>query len=66
MSEWISVDDEMPRANINVLVTDGKSVGLSACRETRKEGKGFRVIHSGNDWECMADITHWMPLPEVP
>lgn len=65
MSEWISVEDRLPKNNRNisghdvavVLVSDGDNVISSVFAE------GFGWI----DFPDMkGDITHWQPLPEPP
>jgi|ADGO01.1.fsa_nt_gi Protein of unknown function (DUF551). len=62
MSEWISVEDELPEEYADVLVTDGEDVGL-----------GFYVRDGDYDalWtypgNCVRGLeTHWQPLPEPP
>jgi hypothetical protein len=71
MSEWISVKDRLPLSptgtsekvyeTVDVLVTDGKYV----CSAEFQAGRTWA------DW-CKyddipgCDVTHWMPLPELP
>jgi hypothetical protein len=65
--QWISVKHRLPEVGVGVLITDGHVV---ACGEYRGRnlywsGHGFR----GYEWEFDFDdddITHWMPLPELP
>lgn len=61
MSEWISVDDELPLAYRSVLVgwKDG-SIEIMFI-ETRLDG-------SDPKWSkrYSSDPTHWQPLPEPP
>ncbi|MEH6451313.1 MAG: DUF551 domain-containing protein [Oleispira sp.] len=79
MSEWISVDDEMPKARQEVLVfckwdnspliafhdkyywtekCDNLEVIGDACATTEIHWVGAKDIG--------CEITHWMPLPELP
>ncbi len=66
---WISVEDKnrLPPSLEDVLFTDGRNVF-----------KGYRIQTSADDWEIpwhywhsvtentIEDVTHWMPLPELP
>lgn len=54
MSEWISVEDELPEINDYYLVA-GEDIDSEICR--------FLI---GLGWQDDFDITHWMPLPEPP
>ncbi|ELY6345176.1 DUF551 domain-containing protein [Cronobacter muytjensii] len=66
MSEWIKCSDQMPPVNTDVMVTDGKTVGMAACRQSRHSEKHFPVIHSGSDWSTIGEVTHWAELPKPP
>jgi hypothetical protein len=58
-SEWISVDERLPKELTHVIVCDEDgTVGEAFCY---KEGR-FEWIDS----EEIAFVTHWMPLPEPP
>ena len=70
MSEWISTRDRLPeiseRSPINpssqrVLVTDGKNIQVGVRWRCGKEEYFLPDFREDFD-----DITHWMPLPEVP
>lgn len=66
MTEWISVNDSMPKVGEKVL-TYCKAVGGVA-------GNGYIKVNyismHTRSWECSVlygyEITHWMPLPEPP
>jgi hypothetical protein len=61
MSDWISVDDELPKANTEVLVASESvpvGLGLYLGHETFSHNR-FPVL---GQFVC----THWMPLPEPP
>jgi hypothetical protein len=65
MSEWISVKDEMPKEDVNVLVTDGSCWCSVWCL--------YSSAYAGDCWEDdygywqdLDDVTHWMQLPEPP
>ena len=59
VQEWISVDDELPEDQEEVLVCTRSKNGI------RNIDKGYmafdRFIHRG-----YAEVTHWMPLPNPP
>tara|TARA_R110002051_G_scaffold5421_1_gene28054 strand:+ start:234 stop:515 length:282 start_codon:yes stop_codon:yes gene_type:complete len=71
MSNWISVEDELPISQdyqsallgCEVLVSDGVSVYSNTY--------AIGGNHIGRPWGAFSDdmnnkITHWMPLPEPP
>jgi len=66
-TKWISVKDRLPEDGVEVLITDGENIDVSFCELTYfgddpNEMEWFGRIspwHFGN-------ITHWMPLPELP
>lgn len=55
-SPWISVEDKLPEEHTDVIVTDGSSVA-----HCKKYGDGFYT----NIGKC-CNVTHWMPIPELP
>ena len=55
VSEWISVKDNLPPANILVL-------GMS---QTRSNIFNIYNVMALDEFE-EADVTHWMPLPDAP
>lgn len=63
MSEWISVDDRLPAEEVDVLVFGKRGVMI-----------GYTVAGVfGGQWASFEteeatkfDVTHWMPLPELP
>ena len=71
---WISTEDLLPGEEIPVIVVfRGKSVRIG---ERRWDNPGFEDTYKAywywddpsNDGQCwdVDDITHWMPLPELP
>lgn len=76
MSEWISVDDELPKYGINVLTIGKKDNGEWSAQITAqlcKDGDKNRFI-SGFSFcgdriiRTMVETiaTHWQPLPKPP
>jgi hypothetical protein len=58
MSDWISVDDRLPKTTGMVLATDCDTVLSFAY---------IKYLKGGGKWGIGGDgITHWMPLPEPP
>ena len=67
MSEWISVEDRLPDINERVFARgvfgfdSGISYGVAEltykCENHHAWNSDFRSVH---------DVTHWMPLPELP
>lgn len=57
--KWINIGTSYPEYYVNVLLTDGKNIGLGYRAENE------RYTH----WKSHQDlgwITHWMPLPALP
>ena len=52
MREWISVNDELPVEGVEVLAWEDCLYHVT--------------FWTGDEWDAMGDITHWMPLPEPP
>lgn len=74
--EWISVEDRLPEATVHdyndswtedVLVTDGKRIGIGHVgytREDKVETSRWSAVHE--EVKDFSIVTHWMPLPELP
>ena len=58
--KWIKCSDEMPEKSVNVLIANIYTIGHAKLNST-----GFTVIAS-NDFVPKNQVTHWMPLPELP
>lgn len=65
MSEWVSVEERLPRPNLKVLACRVGKVGHSAFFAVRRES-------ARTPWEfvdgdtCNIRITHWMSIPALP
>lgn len=60
-SRWISVTKKLPNAYDLVLATDGEEIGFAAYQQKGNYwlgNEGFDIIYP--------EVTHWMPLPELP
>jgi len=57
--QWVSVKDELPPVEVDVLVWDGFNIYISN-----------RLDEDGVDWDestqILDSVTHWMYLPEPP
>lgn len=64
--KWISVKDKLPvKSHVEVLITDGIKIGIGHLGNNKftwfdhfQYGDYCNIPHK--------DVTHWMPLPEVP
>lgn len=54
--QWIDVNDEMPDADLNVLVFTGEEVWIGYF-----DGDRWRAAEAGS-----IQVTHWMEMPEGP
>ena len=64
MNEWISVKDKFPNFDEECIVyTDDKNINVSRFY-------GFGTGFPDGIWEFYdgyyLDVTHWMPIPELP
>lgn len=63
MSDWISVEDELPEPRRNVIIWCllGKSCA---------EHESYFGWWTGSKWDCvnhyLFDVTHWQPIPDGP
>lgn len=73
MSEWISVDDRLPEASIDLVDVFVKPpvVGFAMfcsrvtnCHYSKTSKEWY--IHTANGTQTVPFVTHWMPLPEPP
>lgn len=58
---WIPVTERMPDAYYLVWATDGKDVGIASFQQ-----KGNFWLGDDNFSDYQPEVTHWMPLPELP
>ena len=72
MSNWISVDERLPRLRTDVIVhlrdvTEPDVSGTVVPLIFGLDGKyGFFCITVTGIEDWSEDVTHWMPLPEPP
>lgn len=61
MSEWISVDDELPKYGVDVLIFSKRYKNIRVAWLDDEGGWLVAGDHISSD-----GITHWMPLPDAP
>lgn len=61
MSDWISIEEQLPKPLQRVIVFDRDGFGALSGRMSRT---GLWYLEG--DIDTSADITHWMPLPDPP
>lgn len=59
MSEWISVNDRLPKT-MELVFVYRKGLDIVRIEYLMNDGEWF------NDDIYKASVTHWMPLPEPP
>ncbi len=68
MSSWISVADELPDFDVNVLVWEAAGFplgpGVNIARRD-PDVKDYEWVWAGPIGDSLT-VTHWMPLPEQP
>ena len=60
MQRWISVNERLPEVERDVLVYMGNEVCKVCWRDERGDW------HTSTRLFDKEDVTHWMPLPELP
>jgi hypothetical protein len=73
MSKWIATSERLPEIETPVLICYGVDIRIGELRwETPGYEDNFTAykywddpVDDGQCWEWH-DITHWMPLPELP
>jgi hypothetical protein len=64
MNNWISVKDKLPvEIEKDYLVTDGENIDVYWWKKLRTKEKW---IWNDRDEFFDFNVTHWMPLPELP
>lgn len=71
--KWISVEDELPDLGKFVLVCSANHQTVFTATLEHSQNPYFEDNEEGYFWEgrnltslALADISHWMPLPEPP
>ena len=62
INEWISVDDDLPQEDFEVIVCSDDDVYMSVFRAGYVQGDYYFDV----EIEKNIVVTHWMPLPEPP
>lgn len=62
---WISVDDKLPELNQDVIVWR-RDYAAVLYYGSFSRFVGFGYLDSRGYWQKAHDVTHWMPIPEVP
>lgn len=63
MTEWISVESELPEERVDVIVYCDGCGGSFLITAKYMDGLWVDTWSGGENMEC---VTHWMPLPEPP
>ncbi len=68
MDNWISVEDELPSKNGEVLAITRRGDIFIAGVNATTTPEGWRTYFANTHIECghCDKITHWMPLPALP
>lgn len=62
MAEWINVKDKMPEDGKEVLFSDSSSIMVG----WYNADKEYWELTDADMIAYAQDVTHWMPLPELP
>ena len=66
VQEWISVDDELPEPFVSVLACIPSEEPLPTVHESYIADHGAWVCILTSERYKTGEVTHWMPLPELP
>lgn len=61
---WISVKERLPDIDAEVLIVTGE--GLYDVAQYSGADRFWTLERNPLAWVTVADVTHWMPLPEPP
>ena len=65
MSEWISVEDELPEEDCHCLCYFDFNI-ISVMKFYKLKKLFNSEHHDKNNFSYSSSVTHWMPLPEPP
>ena len=69
MSEWISVEDELPKNDLVLIINELGDITVGS-HEIKHDGACWRVGNDCVSWDYDFNyefyVTHWQPLPEPP
>jgi hypothetical protein len=60
---WISVKDRMPEDDVSILICSKRK---TISKATYSSSMGRYNIADSDYWYNELDVTHWMPLPDLP
>ena len=65
---WVSVENELPERNKNPYWNEASEIVLfvDIDKEIHKGWKNMRDSTWYNGQDKIKNVTHWMPLPELP
>lgn len=71
MSEWISVDDRLPKEGQEVLFLAEDYTSPMICFGALRENSeyafyDYSVVYSDGEYGECHNVTHWQPLPSPP
>ena len=67
--QWISVEDELPPLNQEVLICEKEGIlGCDTFLVDARQEDYYNNSGTNNGWEWRSELdpTHWMPLPQAP
>lgn len=65
--EWISVKDQLPELDVEVLATSGDTTKVATMQPSYIDEDGTeRSYWTYYDYLEWHDVSHWMPLPDSP
>ena len=68
MSEWNDVNDVLPGLNIDwcIVLTKNSDECIFSFMAAYIHKEGKWEYFDENNYEVTMEVTHWMPLPEMP
>ena len=66
---WISVEDELPPLEQEVLICEKDEIlGYNIIWVDKRQKDYYNNSNTNNGWEWRSELdpTHWMPLPALP
>ena len=65
-SPWISVDDDLPCNHQDLIHSNYTDRVLVSARNGYSEIAFMSIIEDVWEWSTLINVSHWMPIPELP
>jgi Protein of unknown function (DUF551). len=68
--QWVSVKERLPEVGVDVIATlehwESKNKRRAALKRVKEDDCDWRTSDDNSEISYSFNVTHWMPLPELP